>query len=83
MDYENTIKTDDHGMCSGETYYTIEELYQSFKERMALEALGAALEQEMFNLLENTPAEKHDSIVRKNKEEDLKRGTPSRYGGNF
>lgn len=34
MDFENSIKTDDPGMCGGQTYYTIEELYQAFKERM-------------------------------------------------
>jgi len=38
MDFENTIKTDDHGMCDGETHYTIEDMYQAFKARMQEEA---------------------------------------------
>ncbi len=40
VDFENSIKTDDSGMCSGETYYTIEELYQAFKDRLCKELVA-------------------------------------------
>ena len=37
IDYENMLITEDSGMCAGETHYTLEEIYQAFKERLVRE----------------------------------------------
>jgi predicted nuclease with TOPRIM domain len=34
MEWSNTIKAGSSGMCGFQDYYTIEDLYQAFKERL-------------------------------------------------
>ena len=38
MEWDNSIKTEDHGMAGGESYYSLEDLYQAFKERLMTES---------------------------------------------
>ncbi len=49
MDFNNQIETEDCGMCDSTTYYSIEDVYQAFKERlleeMKLESRVLQLEQ--------------------------------------
>lgn len=39
VDFQNSIDTDDCGMCSGTTCYTLEDIYQAFKDRLQSEAV--------------------------------------------
>jgi hypothetical protein len=38
--FDQSIETDDCGMAGGTSYYSIEEIYQAFKERLVTELVA-------------------------------------------
>jgi len=40
--FKQMIETDDPGMCSGTSFYTIEDIYQAIKERLLAEQVAPA-----------------------------------------